>query len=457
MFVERIISRDRMKILHPYDGFESPVKYKDSPVNLEDSSSTDLSLVGALTLLLQKVDNPEVYLRYAAFDVDVIIDDIVTLTDKDRNDLIFIKLNEESFKEIESPDSYESLTDIQMFLSDKNICDAKIFVSETERTSIIITNKMNITVWHMMGAFLKRLLPWIFKDLPPDEKEKEFLKSFTLRDPSTFIRLAEELMNERFDFRDAIIHEAFDGYMKRYAEQRIASSRSQIENLYTQIENALVNIRAYRANIENLNRSIIGFDSMCDEDEAELVDFIINCKALEVVGRRDQTITIDIVTPLVNYNQDDAESIVSNTDSYLYNNIGDFSREEANKLLSAIFIDQKFMVNMYARYDVDFVNCGVWGVASFSIDEGHKDCIPNMHLYRHRCLGNNGEQIVAALNANNYIGAINAMIASCANININEAVSNDTFFEKLFNTDRKVLLTEDGEKITTHEALRRIG
>ena len=447
MFTERIQPQD-LRIISPYPGFQN---YIDS-MNMVDG--LDLSITAELTVLLQPripEDTPKPWMDILSASLNVHdIEEFRFLNGTPENSLRFYKVV--ALPEKEYPEGYEHLRDIETFLSDRRI-NAHIVINESKRQSIVLVEGLNIISFHTMGVFVSRLLPWYFKDNPLTEEETAFVKTMIASDGEEFKRMCNELTEQRFDLRSAMIHMALDGYRERFINTMRESLKSDINYLEQQIESHYNQIRENRRSIMEKSIRFSGL-SVVGEDVEDLTQFLIDTKSIDVKSvSNDGELRIGVATTLSNFDRDDAENVVTNSDAYIYSRTGSYSTEDAMALLKEIFVEETYVIKMYAEFQLNLIQRYAQSIRGFNPKGGY---MPNKHMQLHACLGNNGEMIRQAFDAGNDIGVVNAIIASVANINVSEVASNEAFFSELFVTTDKVIIAPDGEEITVAEAIRRI-
>lgn len=447
MFTERIQPQD-LRIINPYPGFQS---YIDS-MNMVDG--LDLSITAELTVLLQPripEDTPKPWMDVVSATLNELdIEEFRFLEGTPENALRFYKVK--TLPEDEYPEGFEHLLDIETFLSDRRI-NAHIVINESRRQSIVLVDGLNIISFHTMGVFVSRLLPWYFKDKPLTEEETSFVKTMIASDGEGFKRMCNELTEQRFDLRSAMIHMALDGYRERYINTMRDSLKGEINYLEEQIESHYNRIRENRRAIMEKSIRFNGL-SVVGEDVEDLTSFLIDTESIDIKSvSNDGELRIGVATTLSNFDRDDAENVVTNPDAYIYARTGSYSTEDAMALLKEIFVEETYVIKMYAEFALNLIQRYAQSIRGFNPKGGY---MPNKHMQLHACLGNNGEMIRQAFDSGNDIGVVNAIIASVANINVSEAASNEAFFNELFITADKVIIAPDGEEITVMEAIRRI-
>lgn len=448
MFTERIQPQD-LRIINPYPGFQS---YIDA-MNMVDG--LDLSITAELTVLLQpripeEAPRPWMDILSAELNERDFEDFHTFIEGTPENALRFYKVR--ALPEKEYPEGFEHLRDIETFLSDRRI-NAHIVINESRRQSFVLVEGLNIISFHTMGVFVSRLLPWFFKDNPLTEEETSFVKTMIASDGEEFKRMCNELTEQRFDLRSAMIHMALDGYRERYINTMRDSLKGEINYLEEQIESHYNRIRENRRAIMEKSIRFNGL-SVVGEDVEDLTQFLIDTESIDVKSvSNDGELRIGVATTLSNFDRDDAENVVTNSDAYIYARTGSYSTEDAMALLKEIFVEETYVIKMYAEFALNLIQRYAQSIRGFNPKGGY---MPNKHMQLHACLGNNGEMIRQAFDAGNDIGVINAIIASVANINVSEVASNEAFFSELFVTTDKVIIAPDGEEITVAEAIRRI-
>lgn len=449
MFVKRLMAHDDLSILEPFSGWTPDIWEIGS-----GDTRADRSIFALLEVLLKPripEGTTEHWMALAVLQEENpygIIEYLYETYGVEENFLAFVTFSEVA--EINVPEGFEEQRDITAYFEQRNI-KMRVLIDREHRRTLVYIEKMHITSFHVAGTVVSRFLPWYFVEggMPLDEKERELVSTLKLRDPERFVEIMEELTKERFNFRDQIIMAALDDYGKNYIYARKKALQDQVEHLYREIDSLLAEMNDRKKRIFERTLQINGLE--VDRDTNEFRDFLLGCKNVDILEFDDRgNFSLAIKTTLSNYDRDATVPVIENIDSYIYDNRHDWDCEDARELLRAIFVDERFRIKMYGVLNVNLLEATASSIRGFREIPGY---LSNQHLYRYACLGNNLQEIEAALRSGNDIGTIYAMIASVGNVNVSESVSNDVFFSKLFETEDKVLLTEDGKDVSPKEAL----
>lgn len=450
-----------IKSVNPYEGFESPVNFDPGAFGSHRCDYSHIALLnvyaaarGLSGLEYKVIDNvnPEALLENGK--------DIATIFRANAgyyNDSLLIigvdsSSEEKSIEEIEDAENWVECKDIALYLKERSMI-VRPFVNETERAAIVLIRNINLPVFHIVGYFLSRFVPWWFEEAPLTQKEKETAKTLLDKTSTEFIERVNALAEELFDIRGGRIRALLGGYMEGAAERLMKQKRDGVRDRESRIGTLLEEIRDLRRRITEDSMYIAGLKTV-STDTTELVEYCTKSKNIDVVRLDGSKITFGVKAELCNFDEDVVEMCLKNDASYIYEIASGrgVDKDKAKKFLEKVFFEGEYVLHLYAEYEVDFFNKSVRGLRIES-NEDHPECLLNRHISRHACLGGNEALLHDFIQAGDFTGTMNMLVATTGNININEAASNDRFFSELFSTDKKIVtVRETGEVITFAEA-----
>lgn len=332
----------------------------------------------------------------------------------------------------------------------------RVLISKERNAAVLITERLSMSMWHLIQSIIPTYVPELFKDVPLDPKEKRMLKTMTARSSSNYTRELSEL-EEFYDIRGKKIAAMIGGFEKRERQNQIQRIDQEITNIRNQMADLM---RSYRQKTEALDDANIRRNGMVyaidnSDDDSGLIGFFQANKMLDVMEVNGSRITFVVRTAYENFDQDAYETYREN-ERFLDETAvrGVFERvEDRKRFMDAMFIDMKFKVLLCAVYHLD-IRGHFDTTSGYMYPPNCGDYIPNYHLDHHHCLGNYMRVVTDYLQRGDTIGAINACIASAKSININESGATFIpFMKQVFTTSKKCILLPNGEHVTPAKAL----
>lgn len=355
------------------------------------------------------------------------------------------------------PDSIQEVKDIGAYLSDKY----KVYQDAAARITIVQSQHdsgLFSSLFHRrFASAMPRLLPWLFKDHPLTSDELAYLRALSIpdTDPESLTRMAEALYNKT-DLSSRAVDKAIESLFKGTIDRRKADLKRSIESLYRDLKETRARISEIFTNITNTNCELTGLDS---KDEStfitELKDYLHTQKGISV-GAVDGSLLLVITTFLSNYDPDDVETFIFNSDRP-YQDLTDEEEHDVRILFRAVFIDHIFKIKLAATYRLNY-NCHVTAMSD-AINMNVIQAVPNPHINHHSCLGNYEPMLEDAEDRRDFIAAIAICQQSASSMNLVETISTKYFFDDFadaYHNDIPVILTAAGESITPKQAIEQL-
>ena len=355
------------------------------------------------------------------------------------------------------PASIQEVKDISAYLSDKY----KVYQDTAARITIVQlqhdSGLYSSTFHRRFASAMPRLLPWLFKDHPLTSDELAYLRALSTPDTdSESLAWMSEALYNKTDLPFRVVDKAIESLLKGTIDRRKTDLKRRIESLYRDLKETRARISEIFTNITTINCELTGLDS---KDEStfitELKDYLHTQKGISV-GTDDGSLLLTITTSLSNYDPDDVETFIFNSDLPYQ----DFTGEEEHDvriLFRAVFIDHIFKIKLAATYKLDYY-CHVTAMAG-DINMNVVQAVPNPHINRHSCLGNYEPMLEDAEDRRDFIAAIAICQQSASSMNLVETISTKYFFDDFataYHTDIPVILTAAGESITPKQAIEQL-
>lgn len=356
------------------------------------------------------------------------------------------------------PDSIQEVKDIGAYLSDKY----KVYQDTAAHITIVQSQQSSGgyyggVFFRRFASAMPRLLPWLFKDHPLTPDELNYLRALSTPDTSSesLVRMMEALYNKT-NLPSRAVDKAIESLFKGTIDNRKKDLKRRIENLYRDLKETRARISDIFTDITRANCELTGLDS---KDESafitELKDYLRAQKGI-IVNSDGESLLLTITTFLSNYDPDDVETFIFNSDRP-YRGLTGEQEHDVRILFRAVFVDHIFKIKLAATYRLDY-NCHVTAMSS-ATNMNSVQAVPNPHINHHSCLGNYEPMLEDAEDRRDFITAIAICQQSAGSMNLVETISTKYFFDDFvaaYHDDIPVILTDTGESITPKQAIEQL-
>lgn len=357
---------------------------------------------------------------------------------------------------------FQEVEDLRAFCKTNKI-EASFHLNDDRKSCLILVNKLDVKKWHFIQSLLPRIMPWFFAEKPLTAIEFSLLKSLTKRRPEEYERAIEDIA-KKFDFREAKIRKQLNGFETRFVERELQEVRDKNEGLRRAIRDLDYTFENYYRELEDGVVKELGLIEKIRQvgDNSEIMEYFVCNKTLNLESVNGTDITFVVSTHLASWDPDIFEIVIGNKNSFFYRDYihherytDNFSDEQIEKLMVAIFGEEVLKLRVYAAYKIRCATGGYEAIRHFAYPEYLKDHTPNQHIWYYACLGGNETYIRGAMMKHDYIGAIDYCIASATNFNMSEANTGTFFMEKILADDAgRFIELPDGTCVTPMEAVQ---
>ena len=368
-------------------------------------------------------------------------------------------------------EQYESLNRVAMYLQQG--VSHKIQVYKKGNRIVVVTNLVN----DAFSAALFSAYPLLYKnEFNWDEDTIEYFRSATETDAHKTFNIFQKIVKK---YR--IIEEIKRNTLKQTLE---FAANLQCEEAKNSLARINKDITAYEEQLYALYRqqkekqAFISFFK-ADLNTEEVADYILNNPYIVDYYQKDKKyFVVAVEAPLEFIDIPALKRMLSNTASYLYPqlNAGYIPEKvrthttEFIRMLKDLFLSNKYKVYTRSEVVLDFIKkqayplryAGNYSSSSISsnrpakwkLSRRYKDnpdrCItPHMHIEFYDCWAGNKTNIAKSLNKSDIIGALDIVISTTKDINVNDSAVFGRFIrEGLFNPSeflRNGYTTEDSE------------
>lgn len=305
---------------------------------------------------------------------------------------------------------------------------------------VICFDSLNSGKIHAIASLTSRYFKRYFADKPITAWEKENIATALAKDksPDKFVAAVESFA-ERFDFRTPAINALLTGfenvnYKKRVevAADRVSRAQRDIDNWNDRYARLVRELR----DAEDTHRVVLL--GAREGDGNGIRDLFLADRNLHLEGVENGTMTFWAKTQLGNFDRDMMEQLIANPDRdgrsvLYYGGPNRIKKADRDLLYKALFVDETVRLWLCGQFLLDNGdNIKVEAVSGFTPCPEMHDTMPNPHLQRHACMGDNRRYANEALAMGDYVNAVIQTVGSVASINLNEGATTDPWMKYIF-------------------------
>ena len=348
-------------------------------------------------------------------------------------------------------------TAVEKYVQDKFKKTIYIRIFPEENAVAFYMESISLEMWHLLQSFISRYFK-VFEQKPLTEDEVNFVRSLILRTPDNY---KSEIMKitDTVEFRRFALVSQITGFEKSIYEKKLTVAQNDVRGTENSIEDLL---HRYRELNERLFEQKLRVEALMNrrdttEEVTEFQEWIIENKNLTNITISGSEIRFVVKTFIIPYLAESWEN-ASRRGAIFASVRGPeelSDKDNLKILLDSIFSSNHSMkLKTCAQITLDYLGSDVWSDRSFDYS-CIKDYIPNTHLSKHNCFGQNAPDIRAQLKMNDPIGAIECAINCVKHINVDELTATFIpFLNSFVNCAGKCLVSEETkEEFTPIEAL----
>lgn len=313
------------------------------------------------------------------------------------------------------------------------------FVNQERKSVIIFVDNMDIRKYHYLQCGIPAFMPWYFDaEKSVSEKEKALIMSLREKTSEKYERCLAEIAST-YNFREFRIKKLLSGFETRCEEAEINRVEREIAGLIRKINEYNSAIGRFLADKSSYETRMAGLQKrVADASKSnEIMEYFLCNKNLILEKSYDTMLTFSTIGYITYFDEDEAENVIDNPNSYIYNPSGRdcnniIPATDMKMLMSAIFLKRTLKMKFCSSYTFN-LNGNV--IANKEHDYSaieFNDCTPNTHIDRYGCMGDYTRIINELLMDRNYIGAIDQCIASTVSLNFSDICVMNEFMCRLY-------------------------
>lgn len=309
-------------------------------------------------------------------------------------------------------------------------------VSDERKTSVIFSPPLDMARYHYLQCSVPICLPWYFDPAKGISSEsKALLKSLMNESDGDYLRILGEYV-DGLDLMEEYREKSLREFESSFLVAQKSDTEAEIDNLKSEITRLMDQFTAVNRDITLKEAALIGIRQKISSsgDGGDLAGYFASNPNVVFESAEDGTLRFVCRGTLEYWEEDVANDYITRDSSFLYDGGGDIDRQDAQKLLTAVFIDRKIKLNVCARFAL-VSGGGVTAVSGSRFDSRFDDCVPNPHIQGYGCISGYVPTIEAYLTQHRYVEAIEQCVASCRSINFNDGTVMEDFMSWLRSPD----------------------
>lgn len=361
---------------------------------------------------------------------------------------------------------FVALLDVAGFIEQTTHKNARVFISEEYKSTLVVMEDMEMREWHLLQSLLPRYFPWYMEGRPLDKEETALLKSLTRRYAPEYTRRIEEIA-DGMDFRPAEIRAKIGSFERDLERKRLDAIQNAIQNYENHMDALRRQLADYFTALDRARATEAGLRVKINSmvEGGELLDYVLGNRGIDIISASNGTIEFVVNTVISSFDPDLAARMLDRFGTSFfyrscyygtaYENRG-LTDERIRRLMRAIFLDEIMQLRVCAAFRMDCGRATLAALRGYNFSaKTLADHTPNQHIQRYSCLGNNERPILEAMARKDYVGAMILCCASAANMNLTEANTGTYFMEQICaNGVGKIIQMPDGSTATPLEAVR---
>ena len=339
----------------------------------------------------------------------------------------------------------------------------RCIVNDEKKIAILYIINCDTRKLHYVQCSLPAVLRWFFdpeKGLSDDEMK--LIRSFMNSSSEEYMSILDKMIEE-YNLEEGRIHSILHGFETIRIDKQIASIKQNIEASEYSIKRYSEAIHSESLNLEDLNYRLAGYmNAKLDDtgETTELEEYFLCNKSVNLENG-DESGMVFVATGYLTYFDDDqAYAMIRNNKGIIESAIAGIntsrlkiSSGNIRKLMKKIFVDREYKLRICGAYQFSS-NSGVTGLSGYSYPAKFRTYMPNPHLDRYSCLGDNRAAIERHLREGDYVYGVEQCVSSCISLNLVDTSVMIEFVKRICSdrAEDKFIELPNGEIVSPVEA-----
>ena len=340
------------------------------------------------------------------------------------------------------------------------------FINPELKSTVLFVENLDVRKLHYLQCAILAILPWYFN--PADgisEDELALINSLRERTPANYEACIEKIAS-KYDFESGRIKELLKGFELRYEKLEIDRVKRTIANLDNSIQNLNNQFADYHKQRVDACIRLLGLETKIangETGESEIMDYFLCNRKLYLEAVSNNEMYFAVRDYLTYFDEESAKRYINNKRSYIYDycgtGSGQIKKEQMEKLMRAVFLDEVLKIKFCAAYRFNLTGSVHTQSQHHFSDYGNvfTEYMPNPHIDRFNCMGGYESKINGFLVKRDYVGALEQCAASAKSLNFHDSAVMSEFVRQLCTNagkNNRCIELPDGKVVKPAEAIK---
>ena len=302
-----------------------------------------------------------------------------------------------------------------------------VFVNASNKNVAIFTNTSDLRKIHFLEAGVLSFFPWYFDPAQGfSAEEKALCESLMKSSPDAYYKALDAMAN-KLGFRADVERKMLNDFESKGDRDRADEEERSIMDLNDRFDSLNRQIAEVLKERYNRQIALLGLREKIASGDGcgELGDYFAANGNVSFVSIDGDKIIFVTKGCLSYWDEELAERMIGNHSSYIYSGCG--GREKDFELLyRKVFLERAIRIRVCAAYSI--ARRGrVYRYKNYSFPAGFDTYMPNPHIDRFQCIGDNEPVINQCIAKSDFVGAVDQCVAATLNFNMADSTVMGTF------------------------------
>lgn len=269
-----------------------------------------------------------------------------------------------------------------------------------------------------LASLLPAMAPWVFRDQPLTEEEKELLRLCATNHTEADRYIHEWRTTHQQTLRTIARQRQMTTFIEALSERRVADLRDQESYLLSRLAGLAEDYNKvnhdYQQIVATIRGTLAGYE---DEDLTGFVNLVSSHPDIELDSIRGTELRLTLAGWADNFSEGKLTDLLG-YNSELFSGIP-VAPDVAKQCYQELFFGTRFKVKLFGAFSFDFGGGGV-NLYRNSGSEAFPGAIPNPHIYYFACAGGFAALHREAMRKGDYMEALEIAFSEVRNINFGD-------------------------------------
>ncbi len=354
----------------------------------------------------------------------------------------------------------QRITDMFHRLINVGSLDCLCFINKELKSSILFVDNLTFSRLHVIGGALLGMVPWYFdRTKAPDELDRELVQACQQTDENVYLDVLSKIA-QKYDFEAGRLRRLLGEFQTSYERQRLITMQRNHDNIVSSMEGLEREYNDYAARLRRNQIELHALEMSISHGSAdsEIMDLFLSNRNLILVDVSGTEMTY-IIKSYANLWEDDVvQDDIADRRGYVYNRDRNFSVEQCQKLMKAVFIDRTIKLRMCAAFRLSMGGTSISALSNYDYGPQCAGYMPNPHIHYYHCISGHTPTIHQAMERRDYVAAIMQTMGATQNLNFSDTTVMNKFYRDIFNHNsyNRAFELPDGRVVSSDQAIEWI-